>query len=127
YGMTIDHVASLDVTWSDGTRGRCEPVAAEVVRQRARGASLEGRLYREIPALVARREAAIRRDIPDFWRRSGGYRLERMLPDGGPFNLANLVVGSEGTLAVVTEATVRLVPQPKAVVAVAGHFESVAA
>ncbi|MFP5355124.1 MAG: FAD-binding and (Fe-S)-binding domain-containing protein, partial [Gemmatimonadota bacterium] len=127
YGMTIDHVASLDVTWSDGTRGRCGPVEAEVVRQRARAGSLEGRLYRELPALVARHEAAIRRDIPAFWRRSGGYRLERMLPDGGPFNLANLVVGSEGTLAVVTEATVRLVPQPKAVVAVAGHFESVAA
>ncbi len=50
-----------------------------------------------------------------------------MLSERGPFNLANLVVGSEGTLAVVVEASVRLVPQPKAVVGVAGHFETVAA
>src|SRR6185436_16578424 len=38
----------------------------------------------------------------------------------------NLVVGSEGTLAVVVEASVRLVAQPKAVVGVAGHFATVA-
>ena len=50
-----------------------------------------------------------------------------MVPERGPFNLANLVVGSEGTLAIVVEANVKLVPQPKAVVGVAGHFETVAA
>src|SRR6185295_12334016 len=59
--------------------------------------------------------------------KSGGYRLERMVSERGPFSLANLVVGSEGTLAIVVEADVRLVPQPKAVVGIAGHFESVAA
>ncbi len=78
--------------------------------QRARGNSLEARLYRELPALVGRNAEAIRRDIPHFWRRSGGYRLERLLPERGPFNLANAVVGSEGTLALVTEAEVSLVP-----------------
>lgn len=127
YGMTIDHVAALDVVWSDASRGSCNAAGPDVVRQRALGGTLEARLYRELPALIARHAAAIRRDIPAFWRRSGGYRLERMLPEHAPFNLANLIVGSEGTLAIVTEATVQLVPQPRAVVAVAGHFESVAA
>lgn len=127
YGMTIDHVAALDVVWSDASRGSCNAASPDVVRARALGDTLEARLYREVPALVARHEEAIRRDTPAFWRRSGGYRLERMLPERAPFNLANLIVGSEGTLAVVTEATVQLVPQPTAVVAVAGHFESAAA
>jgi len=127
FGMTIDHVDALDVVWSDGATGRCHGLDAEQVAQRARGASLEARIYRELPPLLARHEAAMRRDIPAFWRRSGGYRLERLLPERGPLNLANLVVGSEGTLALVTEATVRLVPQPKAVVAIAGHFTSVLA
>lgn len=127
FGMTIDHVDALDVVWSDASRGRCEAMSDDLLAQRARGDSLEARLYRELPSLVRRHDAAIRRDIPAFWRRSGGYRLERMLPERGPLNLANLVVGSEGTLALVTEATVKLVPQPKAVVAVAGHFTSVLA
>lgn len=127
YGMTIDHVVSLDVVWSDASRGRCSPLSSDGVAQRAKGNSFEARLYRELPALVARNAEAIRRDIPKFWRRSGGYRLERLLPEHSTFNLANAVVGSEGTLAIVTEANVALVPIPKAIVAVAGHFESVAA
>lgn len=124
YGMTIDHVESLDVVLSDGSRTRLESVSEEVMARRARATSLEARLYRDVPALVERHAAAIAHDTPPYWRRSGGYRLERMLPQYGPFNLANLVVGSEGTLAVVVEANVRLVRQPTAVVAVAGHFET---
>jgi FAD/FMN-containing dehydrogenase/Fe-S oxidoreductase len=127
YGMTIDHVASLDVILSDGSRTRIGPVDASEAVWRSQGTSLAATLYREVPRLVARHETAIRRDFPPFWRKSGGYRLERMVADRGPFNLANLVVGSEGTLAIVVEADVRLVAQPKAVVGIAGHFETVAA
>ena len=127
YGMTIDHVEWLDVVLSDGSRARLGPTSASEVVWRGQSRTLAGRLYREVPELVARHEASIRRDFPPFWRKSGGYRLERMLPERGPFNLANLVTGSEGTLAVVVEASVRLVPQPRAVVGIAGHFETVAA
>jgi FAD/FMN-containing dehydrogenase/Fe-S oxidoreductase len=127
YGMTIDHVESLDVVLADGSRATLGAAGPADVAGRAGGDSLIARLYRDVPALVARHETAIRRDFPPFWRKSGGYRLERMVSERGPFNLANLVVGSEGTLAIVVEATVKLVPQPRAVVGVAGHFESVAA
>ena len=127
YGMTIDHVESLQVVWSDGTEGQCQALGRDDVARRAHGTALDSRLYRDIPPLIDQHREAIQRDVPAFWRRTGGYRLERMLPESGPFSLANLIVGSEGTLAVVTEATVKLVSQPKAVVAVAGHFESVAA
>jgi FAD/FMN-containing dehydrogenase/Fe-S oxidoreductase len=127
YGMTIDHVASLDVVLSDGSRTNVGALTPSELEQRSRGDSFDARLHRDVARLVSRHETAIRRDFPAFWRKSGGYRLERMVREGLPFNLADLVVGSEGTLAIVTEAVVRLVPQPKAVVGVAGHFESVAA
>ena len=78
-----------------------------------------------MPQLIAANENAIRNGFPPHWRRSGGYRLERMLPESGPFDLSRLVIGSEGTLAAVVEATVRLVPKPAAVVGLAGHFVSV--
>jgi len=126
YGMTIDHVESLDVVLSDGSRARLGAFDASALAQRSHGDSLEARLYRDVPQLVAQHEAAIRRDFPPFWRKSGGYRLERMVSERGPFNLANVVVGSEGTLAIVVEADVRLVALPKAVVGVAGHFGTVA-
>jgi Fe-S oxidoreductase len=95
------------------------------LERRGRGDTLEARLYREVPALARRRETVIRTGFPSYWRKSGGYRMERLLPEHGPFDLGRVVIGSEGTLAITTEATVKLVPVPGAVAAVAGHFESV--
>jgi FAD/FMN-containing dehydrogenase len=109
HGTTIDHVEALEVVLADGSqatfaRGRThpfdEPVKA-VLREHAR---------------------AIAEDYPKHWRQSGGYRLDRM----DPFDLSKLVVGSEGTLAIVTAATVRLVELPKAKMFAVGHFASVA-
>jgi len=125
YGMTVDHVNALDVVLCDGSRARLGATSAAEIIRRATAESVEGRLYREVPALIRERERAIREDFPAYWRRSGGYRLERLLPEAGPFNLARAVVGSEGTLAVVVEAEVALVPLPGAVTGVAGHFRSV--
>jgi FAD/FMN-containing dehydrogenase/Fe-S oxidoreductase len=127
YGMTIDHVESIDVVLSDGSRTRLGAIDGSALASRSQGSSLDAQLHRGVQRLVAEHETSIRRDFPAFWRRSGGYRLERMIPERGPFNLANLVIGSEGTLAIVVEANVRLVRQPKAVIGVAGHFATVAA
>ena len=125
YGMTVDHVAALDVVLSDGTRASLGAVSPDEASRRARGESLEAKLYRDVPALAERRANAIRTGFPPYWRRSGGYRLERLMPEHGPLDLSKVVVGSEGTLAITTEATVKLVPVPGAVAALAGHFESV--
>jgi Fe-S oxidoreductase/FAD/FMN-containing dehydrogenase len=123
--MTIDHVESLDVVLSDGSRARLEAVSPEQLSERARGFGLEASLYRDVSRLVETRAGAIRDGFPPHWRRSGGYRLDRMVPEAGPFDLSKLVTGSEGTLATVVEATVRLVPRPRAIAGLAGHFESV--
>ncbi|MEX2282124.1 MAG: FAD-binding oxidoreductase, partial [Gemmatimonadota bacterium] len=125
YGMTIDHVDTLDVVLSDGSCATLARISTEDVPRLARGDSLEARLYREIPQLIADNLEVIRTGFPPHWRRSGGYRLDRMATDDGTLDLSRLVIGSEGTLAVVLEATVRLVPIPRAVVGLAGHFDSV--
>jgi Fe-S oxidoreductase len=75
-----------------------------------------------VKAILREHARAIAEDYPRHWRQSGGYRLDRL----DPFNLAKLVCGSEGTLAVVTAATVRLVELPKAKMFAVGHFEDVA-
>ncbi|HEY8369238.1 MAG TPA: FAD-linked oxidase C-terminal domain-containing protein [Thermodesulfobacteriota bacterium] len=125
YGMTIDHVVALDVVLSDTSRARFEAVGPEEVARRAKGDSLEARIYRELPALAAAHRRAIDSRFPEFWRRAGGYRLDRIPTDGG-LDLAKFVVGAEGTLVAITEAVVRLVPKPKFVVMGVGQFRTVA-
>jgi FAD/FMN-containing dehydrogenase/Fe-S oxidoreductase len=125
YGMTIDHVATLDVVLSDASRATLGASSPDDVERRGRGGTLEARLYRDVSLLARRRENAIRTGFPPYWRKSGGYRLERLLAEHAPFDLSNVVIGSEGTLAITTEATVKLVPVPAAVASVAGHFASV--
>jgi len=125
YGMTVDHVESLTVVLADGSVATLRERSPEEVMQLAEGDSLEARLYRELPPLIEERAEAIREALPPHWRRSGGYRLERLLPERGGFDLAQLVTGSEGSLAIVVEATVRLEPKPRAISALVGHFHTV--
>jgi FAD/FMN-containing dehydrogenase/Fe-S oxidoreductase len=123
YGMTIDHVLALDVVLADASRARLEPVSAEELARRAGQPGLEGAIYRELPGLVEAHSGAIASGFPAYWRRAGGYRLDR-LAAGGPFDLATFVVGSEGTLVTVTEALVRLVDAPRHRAIAVGHFRS---
>ncbi len=150
YGMTIDHVLALDVVLSDASRSAFGPLTGHELAARAAAPTLDGAICRELPALVERHRAAIATGFPRFWRQSGGYRLDRLAGPDGPaaagrpggagraggasgagdangLDLATFVVGSEGTLVTVVEATVALVPAPRFRVIAVGHFTSVQA
>lgn len=124
YGMTIDHIRALDVVLSDGSTARLEPVDEPERIRRAAAPTLEGRIYRELSDLVVSSEQAIAAGMPVFWRRAGGYRLDRLAGFGAdqPFDLAQFVVGAEGTLVIATHALVDLVPRPAHTVYAVGHF-----
>jgi FAD/FMN-containing dehydrogenase/Fe-S oxidoreductase len=134
YGMTADHVVEMGVIFSDGSRGRVGPVDAEGLARRRQAAGLEGDIYRGVAALIedeVNREI-IRAGTPRHWRRCGGYNLDRFV-DGGisfkteqdpRFNLAKLVCGGEGTLAVITDVTLALVPLPQRTALALVHFET---
>ena len=113
HGMTVDHVRSLRVFLADGTETRLASVPREELPRLARGTGVAGRCYRELPGLIDRHGGAIRAAFPPLKRRVGGYNLDRML-DSDRFDPAKLVVGSEGTLAVVAEADLDLVEVPRA-------------
>ncbi|ONI84479.1 FAD-binding oxidoreductase [Actinosynnema sp. ALI-1.44] len=123
YGMTIDHVRALEVVLSDGSTARLEPVDENERSRRARASTLEGQLYRQLPGLVRENADAIATGFPKFWRRACGYRLDRLAEE---FDLAKFVVGSEGTLVVVTHAEVDLVGKPRRTVYAVGHFTTTA-
>ena len=75
------------------------------------------RLRNSMPALIRAR-------YPRIPRRVSGYNLDELLPENH-FNLARAVTGSEGTLALVLNATVQLVPKPKELVLVVLGFDDI--
>jgi FAD/FMN-containing dehydrogenase/Fe-S oxidoreductase len=129
YGMTIDHVCELSVVLSDASTAHFAPMDEPSRARRARLDTLEGSLCRELPPLLSAHDNAIAHDFPAYWRRAGGYRLDRLAagladPTGPAFDLAKFVVGAEGTLVIATEALVDLVPKPRWTVIAVGHFRS---
>jgi len=121
YGMTADHVLSLEVVLSDASRAAFGALTAAQAAARAARPTLEGAICRELPLLASRHAEAIA--APRFWRQAGGYRLDR-LAGRGALDLARFAVGSEGTLVTVVEAEVALVPVPRHRVIAVGHFAS---
>ncbi|HYO37831.1 MAG TPA: FAD-binding and (Fe-S)-binding domain-containing protein [Geodermatophilus sp.] len=95
YGRTSDNVAGLDVVTGTGQRLRL-------------GDGAPAPALDDLRTLVARELATIRTELGRFGRQVSGYSLEHLLPEHG-FDVARALVGSEGTLAVVLGATVRLV------------------
>ena len=120
YGKTIDHVLEQHVVLSDASLAHFRPLGPVDLDAACARDSLEGRCYREVRRIVGACADEIERRYPKVLRRVGGYNLDAFVKADRPFNLAKLMVGSEGTLGVVVEAKIALVPLPrfKAVMAI---------
>jgi FAD/FMN-containing dehydrogenase/Fe-S oxidoreductase len=152
YGMMADNVVSARVFLADASSALLEPLDAAALAAKARLTSLEGRIYQQAPQIVQRVTPEIIARWPKHWRRASGYNLDRLAAALLPadqrgqlsadsrfrpdvcnpvridrFNLAQLLTGSEGTLAVMTEVTVNLVPTPVRTGLAVIHFDDVIA
>ncbi len=117
YGRTSDVVAGLEVITGSGERLLLEP-----------GANLRTHpspTLRSLHELVLANLGLIRTEFGRFGRQVSGYSLEHLLPEHG-FDVARFLVGSEGTLAVVRRATVRLAREPAHTALVVLGFASLA-
>ncbi|MDT0261762.1 FAD-binding and (Fe-S)-binding domain-containing protein [Jatrophihabitans lederbergiae] len=97
YGRTADNVAALSLLLADGR-----------TVQAGRLGDLADPVGAELSSLVAGNLGVIRTEFGRFPRQVSGYSMEQLLPENGG-NLARFLAGTEGTLAVLTEATVNLV------------------
>ena len=121
YGKTSDNVLGLEILTGTGHRLRLtgpRSQAADGQAARARpadGQSRHGtgdpRLNAALGEIVTDGLATIRTELGRFGRQVSGYALQHLLPERG-FDVGRALVGSEGTLAIVTSATVRLVRDP---------------
>jgi FAD/FMN-containing dehydrogenase/Fe-S oxidoreductase len=113
YGSMKDYVAWLDVVLADGSKVRLEPMSPGDPRLAAMAAhgDLLGRIVAKTRGIVAQNADLIRRHQPHTSKNSAGYNVFEVLRNG-VYDLTRLVVGSEGTLAVVIQAGLRVVPKP---------------
>jgi FAD/FMN-containing dehydrogenase/Fe-S oxidoreductase len=134
YGQTADHVRSLSTVLADGTRAEFGPLTEREHARKLELRTLEGEAYRAADAAVRENAAAIADRFPKIMRKVSGYNLPGirsqgsgvrgqeettgrgiLTPGSRPLTpgLLPLLAGSEGTLAVVTEAELALVPKPR--------------
>ena len=111
YGIMRDRVTAIDALLADGSEARFGVVPAELDRINAPSPAAE--LMRDVIALGQRKAKRIANAYPDVSRRVGGYNLDALLANGEPINLARLLVGSEGTLAVTRAIELELAPVPR--------------
>lgn len=123
-GRTADNVEALEVLTWRGERLMVGRTSEEELRAIIRSGGLRGHLYERLRDLRDRYADRIRKRFPRIPRRVSGYGLEQLLPEND-FHLARALVGSEGTCATTLEATVRLVPSPRATALVVLGFEDV--
>ena len=112
YGKTLDHVLELTGYLSDGSEVVLKDLSSEALESKGKTNGLEGQIYREILRLAREHREEILARYPKIMRRVSGYNLDEFIKTR-PFNLSRMIVGSEGTLACVVEAKMRLVSKPK--------------
>ena len=117
YGKTIDHVLEVEAILASGER----KLFKEIEFAEARGMpGLEGR----VADIIDSNRGEIEARFPKLMRRVSGYNLDEFIRNP-KFNLAKLIVGSEGTLAVIHRAKVRIEPLPAATALMVVHFDDI--
>ncbi|MDX1347276.1 MAG: FAD-binding and (Fe-S)-binding domain-containing protein [Thiomicrorhabdus chilensis] len=136
YGTTREHVKSVDVILADGSETTFGSLSDNQLQQKLNQQDFEGNIYRTVFNLLERHGKTILEHFPhpSIKRRNTGYALDELYrfhqpfnPKGKPFNLAPLICGSEGTLAVIKQACLNLVELPKHRQLLCAHFDSIEA
>ncbi len=110
YGKINSYIQELDVVLADGSRTTIRPLSMRELEAKKSRQTMEGKIYREIHSLIESNAEAIERARPTVTKNSAGYALWNVIDKKkGTFDLGQLIVGSQGTLALITSARLRLV------------------
>ncbi|KAF5038914.1 hypothetical protein DSECCO2_549350 [anaerobic digester metagenome] len=121
YGSTRDHLLAVKGLLSDGSEVEFKQLCREAFREKMTLENLEGNIYRNIREILSdeNNQFSIVQEFPDpaIKRRNTGYAIDLLMraepfTGGEQFNFCKLIAGSEGTLALLTEIKLNLVPLP---------------
>ncbi len=122
YGKAVDQVIAMTVMLADGTILELKELNNAEVQQKIELETIEGIIYKTIYQITQDHKDEIEARFPKVMRRVGGYNLDEFIDK--PFNLAKIVSGSEGTLAIILDVTLKLYPVPSYKCMALLHFHS---
>ncbi|MFA5713487.1 MAG: FAD-linked oxidase C-terminal domain-containing protein [Bacteroidales bacterium] len=114
WGSTRDHLLEAKVILADGSTAHFRDLSEEEFLDKQQLKGLEGDIYRYMASLISNKKvrSEVEKEFPDpqVKRRNSGYALDLFFESN--YNLCKLLAGSEGTLALVTEVKLNVVPLP---------------
>lgn len=121
YGQTSQYVLSSKVVFADGNEYLVKPLNKKQLEIKISQNDFEGNIYKNIFNLIHENEDEIKHARPNVSKNSAGYYIWNVISDsspakgrlGGVFDLNKILVGSQGTLGIVTEMTLKVIPENK--------------
>ncbi|MBA3722614.1 MAG: FAD-binding protein [Parachlamydiaceae bacterium] len=113
YGKMVDHVISVEVAVANGEIINFHPLTKEEWKNKLKLKNFEGHIYEALWHIQDQYREEILKKFPNIPRRVSGYNLDELIKDEN-INVSKLIVGSEGTLGIVTSMTLKIVPKAKA-------------
>ncbi len=126
YGNTRDYVKSLRVVLANGEVIETKRINKRELSKKLGLATLEGEIYRTLDTLLEENRALADQSALNVTKNSAGYALADIKRKDGSFDLTPLIVGSQGTLGIVTEATIETAPYNPSTTLIAAFFDDIA-
>ncbi|MGM0913965.1 MAG: FAD-binding and (Fe-S)-binding domain-containing protein [Pseudomonadota bacterium] len=113
YGKTRDHVLELELLLLGGERLVSRPVAESELQTLCASETTSGRAYRTARKIIDTQGELIRAKFPPLNRCLTGYDLAHLRDDRGRLDMNSLLCGSEGSLGLLDEAVLNVLPIPR--------------
>lgn len=118
YGHCADWVEALDVVLHDGKTYNIKPLSYKEFKKLSKEKHAYAEIAKEIFLLIEKNEKEILKNKPKTAKNTAGYALWNIIPEGvsafkkgkGVFDLTRLISGSQGTIGIITNITMRALP-----------------